>query len=379
MGNYLSTVSFADRLSSISSFDFSANDPEVLLNSYYEKINQLNTNFAQQQEANNAMIDQGVRDLGELAAGVARDNNITTKDPIADFFIKEIAIGAVQGRTKQKNAEKMEIQRRQLQEALESNLRKDMDEIRYQMLSENTQLRDRYLEAMAYEADKGKESYYISCYDYYDCFVEQIKSRYVYNSQSWYKPDCGMPKEEYSTTIKGDYADIAFRKLDLYRKYNNEMFMDATNIFLDASLAENKQNPKAYFLKAQLEKDITEKMFFYTLAVTIDPENTEYKRSLGDITNSYNEDFFTAIRNGNAEFISRSIERGFHLGREYNNRTAIETAIDYDKADILEMLINSIPEVKNAVAADGKGLLFHASAVDALEVVKKLNQYGIKS
>jgi len=96
MNNYLSTVSFSNRLSSISSFDFSTSDPEVLLSAYYEKINQLNANFAQQQEENNAMIDQGVRDLGELAANVARNNNITTKNPLADFLIKEVAIGTVQ-------------------------------------------------------------------------------------------------------------------------------------------------------------------------------------------------------------------------------------------------------------------------------------------
>ena len=377
MNNYLSTVTFSNRLSSISSFDFPTNDPEQLLSAYYDKINQLNANFAQQQEANNAMIDQGIRDLGELAADVARNNNITTKDPIADFFIKEIAIGTVQERSKQKNAEKMELQRSQLQANLESNLRKEMDVIRDQMLSENNQLRDRYLEAMAYEADNAKESYYSSCYDYYKCFVVQIGSRYSYNSQSWYKPDCLIPKEEYSTSIKNDYADIAFRKLNLYRKFNNEMFMDATKIFLDASLAENNQNPKAYFLKAQLEKDIIDKMFFATVAVTLDPSNNEYKTQLGEITNSFNDDFFTAIRNGNVDFISRSIEKELHLGREYNNRTAIETAIDFDKAEILVMFINSIPGEKDALAENGKGLLFHACAVDALEVVKTLISLGL--
>jgi len=377
MNNYLSTVSFSNRLSSISSINLSTNDPEVLLSTYYEKINQLNANFAQQQEANNAMIDQGIRDLGELAAGVARNNNITTKNPILDILIKETAISAIQQKTKQNNAEKMELQRSQLQAALESNLSKEMGEIRDQMLSENSQLRDKYLEAMAYEANNMKESYYASCYNYYDCFVAQIKSRYAYDSQSWYRPDCVIPKEEYSTSIKSDYVDVAIRKLNLYRKYNNEMFMDATNIFLDASLAENKQNPKAYFLKAQLEKDIINKMFFATVAVTLDPANNEYRTQLGEITNSFNDDFYTAIRNGNVDFISRSIEKELHLGREYNNRTAIETAIDFDKADILVMLINSIPEEKNGLAENGKGLLFHACAVDALEVVKTLVSMGL--
>lgn len=377
MNNYLSTVSFSNRLSSISSFDFSSNDPEVLLSAYYEKINQLNANFAQQQETNNAIIDQGVRGLGELAANVARNNNITTKNPILDFLIKETAIGAVQERTKQNNAEKMELQRSQLQAALESNLSKEMGVIRDQMLSDNSQLRDKYLEAMAYEADNSKESYYSSCYDYYDCFVEQIRSRYAYNSPSWYKPDCVIPKEEYSTSIKIDYVDVAIRKLNLYRKYNNEMFMDATNIFLEASLAENKQNPKAYFLKAQLEKDIIDKMFFATVAVTLDPANNMYRTQLGEITNSFNDNFFTAIRNGNVDFISRSIEKELHFGREYNNRTAIEAAIDFDKAEILVLLINSIPEEKNTLAENGKVLLFHACAVDALEVVKTLLSMGL--
>ena len=377
MNNYLSTVSFSNRLSSISSFDFSTSDPEVLLSAYYEKINQLNANFAQQQEENNAMIDQGVRDLGELAANVARNNNITTKNPLADFLIKEVAIGTVQERTKQKNAEKLEIQRSQVQASLESNLSKEMGEIRDQMLSENSQLRDRYLEAMAYEADNAKESYYGSCYDYYECFVEQIRSRYAYNSPSWYRTDCVIPKEEYSTSIKSEYVDIAFRKLNLYSKYNNEMFLNATNIFLDASLSENKQNPKAYFLKSQLEKDIIDKMFFATVAVTLDPANNEYRTQLGEITNSFNDDFFTAIRNGKVDFISRSIEKDLQLGREYNNRTAIETAIDYDKSEILIMLLNSIPEEKNAFDKNGKGLLFHACAVDALDVVKTLISLGL--
>jgi uncharacterized protein (TIGR02145 family) len=377
INTYIATANFSNRLSSVSSFDLPTENPEVLLSEYYEKIDQLNTNFVNQQEANNAMIDQSIRGLGELAADFARDNKITTKDPWADFFIKEIAIGAVQERTKQKNAENLELQRSELQRTLESNLSTKMAEIRDQMLSDNSQLRDKYLEAMAYEADNSKEAYYASCYDYYDCFVEQIKSEYSYNSSSWYKPNCKTPREDYSTSIKPDYTEVAFRKLDLYKKYNNEIFLDAVNIFLDAGLAENRQNPQAFFLKSQLEKDIIERMFYANLAVTFDPENNEYKSYLRGITNTFNLDFYTAIRNNNTEFISLSIEKGFHLGREHNGRTAIETAIDFDKADILEMLINSIPEEKNTLSKNGTDLLFHACAVDALEVVKKLISMGV--
>jgi uncharacterized protein (TIGR02145 family) len=378
MTTYIETATYSNRLSSVSSFDFSTNDPEVLLSEYYRKIDQLNQSYVQQQEANNAMIDRGIRGLGELAANIARENNITTKNIFADFLIKEIAIGTVQERTKQKNAEKLELQRRDLQSALESNLSNEMSSIRDQMLSENDQLKDKYFKAMAYEADYSKERYYASCYDYYGCFSDQIRTEYSYRSTSWYKPNCITPKEDFSMTeINGDYIDVAIRKLDLYRKYKNDIFIDAVNIFIDAGLSQNRQNPKAFFLKAQMEKEIINKLFFTQLAFSLDQGNNTYETELRSITDSFNEAFFTAIRNNDIEFISKSIEKGFQLGREKDGQTAIEAAIDNDRADILEMLINSTVEEKNSLAKNGNSLLFHACAVNALEVVKKLIELGL--
>jgi ankyrin repeat protein len=311
-------------------------------------------------------------------ADYARDNQITTKNALADFFIKEIAIGTVQEKAKQKNAEKLELQRNVLQADLESNLSTQMASVRDQMLSENSQLMDKYFEAMIYEANYSRETYYASCYEYYKCFTEQIRSDYSYRSTSWYKPNCITPRETYLTVRnENDYIDVAFRKLDLYRKYNDEKFVSGINLFLDAGLAENKQNPKAYFLKSQLEEDIINKMFFTQLAFTLDSGNASYKNELKTISNSFNDDFFLAIRNENIDFISRSIEKGFHLGREKNGRSAIEAAIDYDKAYILELLINSTVEEKNSLSKNGNSLLFHACAVDALEAVKKLISLGV--
>jgi ankyrin repeat protein len=378
MSTYLITATFSNRLSSVASFQLPTNDPEVLLGEYYRKIDQINASYLQQQVINNAMIDRGIRELGNLVAEYARDNRITTKNAFADLFIKEIAIGTVQEKVKQKNAEKLELQRSDLQATLESNLSSQMLTIRDQMLSDNSQLRDKYFEALVYEADYSKEKYYTSCYEYYKCFYEQIKSDYSYQSPSWYKPNCYTPRMDYSTSGNGrDYIDIAFRKLDLYRKYNNEIFIDGINIFLDAGLAENKQNPKAFLLKAQMEKDIINKMFFTQLALTLDPGNNEYESAHKEISSSFNDEFFLSIRNENVDFISKSIEKGFHLGREKDGQSAIETAIDFDKANILEMLINSTPEEKNTLSENGKGLLFHACAVDALEVVKKLISLGV--
>jgi uncharacterized protein (TIGR02145 family) len=378
MDTYFITATFSNRLSSIMSFDYTSNDPEVLLTKYYEKIDELNRNFIVQQNINNANIDASIRGLGEFAANVARNNNITTKSALGDFLIKEIVIGTAQERAKQKNEQNLEMQRRQLQETLEENLSTQMYDLKEQMLSENIEKRDQYFEAMAYEADFSKEAYYIKCYEYYNCFTKQIISEYSYKSESWYKPRCLSPRIEYSTSIGiRDYAEIADRKFELYHKYNNDVFLQATNIFLDASLAENKKNPRAYYLKAQIEKDIVDKMFFSTVAINLEPGNANYKNLNNEVSDAFNDSFFMAIRNEDIGFISRSIEYGFHLGREQDGKSSLEMAIELDKPVIVEMFINSIPDGKKNISTDGSILLFHACAVDALEVVKKLISIGV--
>lgn len=374
---YIASVTFSNRLSSISNFDFPAKDPEELLSEYYSKINEINTAFLNQQAANNAMIDAGIRGLGEIVAQAARNNNITTKDAFLDFAIKEIGINAVQNRVKQKNAQELELERRRLQEQLESNLSTQMSAIRDEILEENSRLRDSYLEAMAFEGDLSKEKYFTNCYDYYDCFSRQIRSEYSYNSSSWYKPRCSLPTVSYSSRIPNDYVDIAQRKLALYKKYNKEVLMEGVNLFLDAGLAENKQNPKAYFLKSQLETDIINKLFYLQVAITLDSQNQEYEEQFRSVSSSFNNRFFTAIKNDDQSFISKSIEKGFHLGREEGGISAIEKAIELDKAYILQMLVMNSSDNNNSFPESGKGLLFHACAVDALESVKRLISMGV--
>ena len=378
VNTYLLTSSFSNRLSSITSLEIPTNNPEVLLSQYYEKINDLNVSFLKQQEANNFMIDRSIRGLGEVVAGIAQQNKVTTKSALLDYIIKETVISAAQENAKEKNAAELERQRSELQNKLEAQLSDQMAVIRDEILSDNSKFKDQYLEAMVYEADNSKEKYYSSCYDYYDCFINQIHANYSYKSTTWCKPDCNTPQIDYSTSInKGDFVDVAFRKLDLYRKYKNDAFLKGINMFLDAGLSENKKNPKAYFLKAELENDVIEKLFFIHLALSLEPDNTDYKARLNEVDNLFTDDLFQAIRNDDINFVARSIEKGFHLGREKNGRSPIEFAIDYDKATILGMLIDGTPDIKNTLNEKGYGLLFYASAVDALEAVKRLISYGI--
>ena len=375
---YIETTIHKNRLNTISNLHFDIKSPDVLISEYHQRVRELDQQINSIITNNKARIDRDVRYVGESLAQIAKENNITTGNSDADWLIKEVFIGAAQENQKRKYEAKMEQIRYEAKVKLEQELKKKMDPIKKSVLKENNDLMNKYLKAAAYEVNQSKEQYFLDCYAFHKCFIKEVNEKYDYHNADWMNTGCRKPGIYYNSTLsKPDYCTVAFRKKDLYDKYGNKVFLEATNMFLEAGLAENNKNPRAYLLKTELEKDIIRKKFFIELAYRLDENNMQTIRARNYINERFTSEFFTAIRNGDVPFIDRSIKNGFHLGQIRKGETPIEAAIDYDQPVILQKFIQSIPDYQTFLKNNGYRLLFHAAAVDADGCISQLASLGV--
>ncbi len=370
---YLETNYHRNRLNSISNINYNTKSPEVLIADYHSRTRDLDQQINQITSTNKARIDRDIRYIGESLGQIAKKNNITTGDENADWIIKEVLISASQENQKRKYEAQMRQLRYEAKMELERTLRNKMEPIKKSVINENENLKDNYLKAAAFEVNPDKERYFFDCYKFHECFVKEVNKNYSYSNTNWLSPACNKPGVYYNSTLtKQDYITVAYRKKKLHDKFGDEVFMKATNMFLEAGLSENNKNPMAYMLKAELENDILKEKFYIELAYSLDKNNPKIRHTRDQINKRFTSIFFSSIRNGDLGFVEKSIQNKFQLGQTYSGETPVEAAIDSDQSIILKKLLQAIPDYRVFLSSNGYALVFHAAAVDASECVKTL-------
>jgi hypothetical protein len=375
---YYETTIHRNRLRNISSMNYNTTSPDVLIADYQNRLRTLNMQIMQITQTNKARIDRDMRYIGESVAQIARNNNITTGNANADWFIKELTIAAASENQKAKYEAELRRVQQEAQLELRRELKSKMDPIKESLIADNQKMYNDYLKAAAYEATEQKEKYFLECRKFHKCFIDEVNENYSIYNADWMNPKCAKPGIFYSTVLQNNnYAKIAFRKKELFDRYGNKEFLEATNLYLEAALAENNRDASAYFLKAQMEDDIILKKFYAMMANDLDKSDPNISSFTRKVNSRYTNDLFEAIRNGNYSFVSKSMKYKFHMGQTHKGQTPVEASIDADQSRIFKMILDDIDDRDEFLKSSGYALLFHAAAVNATSCLEQLSNFGV--
>jgi ankyrin repeat protein len=135
------------------------------------------------------------------------------------------------------------------------------------------------------------------------------------------------------------YLDAAKRKYHLYRTtMNYPEFLEASKMYAEAEISENRNNPEAYAFLGHISDDVVEKMAMSAFALYIDRGNTLYKKEFERARDKFGVELFAAIKAGNTEFIDKASSYNLLKGFSYQEKSPLMYAIEMDKKDMIDKL-----------------------------------------
>lgn len=135
------------------------------------------------------------------------------------------------------------------------------------------------------------------------------------------------------------YLNVAKRKYNLYKtKMPYPEFLEASKMYVEAEISENRSNPEAYSFLAQISDDVVEKMAMSAFALYLDRGNSQYKREFDGARAKFGEELFAAINSSNVKFIDKASSYNLLKGFSYKKRSPLMYAIELDKKDMIDKL-----------------------------------------
>jgi tetratricopeptide (TPR) repeat protein len=190
---------------------------------YNQRINEINTSYAQQSSYNTTAMEQAGTDIGTMIVKMS--------------LPKQIA--------KEKAAAK---------EKLESQKRRMLSKIKDKRIKEFKNNKNSYYKRAASEIDMSNEDYYLKMAEYYQCKMDKAESRFSINNTDWVDPDCKEVREKYSKT--SDTPTDKELYLASIRKFknSNKYYKSASKNFVEMAIKENPKVPNYYFHRAKFEE-----------------------------------------------------------------------------------------------------------------------------
>lgn len=135
------------------------------------------------------------------------------------------------------------------------------------------------------------------------------------------------------------YLDAAKRKYNLYRtSMNYPEFLEASKMYTEAEISENRNNPEAYAFLGHISEDVVEKMAMSAFALYLDRGNTLYKKEFERARDKFGEELFAAIKAGNTKVIEKASSYNLLKGFSHKGKSPLMYAIEMDKKDMIDKL-----------------------------------------
>jgi ankyrin repeat protein len=154
-----------------------------------------------------------------------------------------------------------------------------------------------------------------------------------------------QPAQTYTPPVRKNtngyqpYLDAAKRKYNLYRaSMPYPEFLEASKMYVEAEISENRSNPEAYAFLAHISDDAVEKMAMSAFALYLDRGNTLYKKEFDRAKDKFGEELFAAISSGNVKFIDKASSYNLLKGFSYKDKSPLMYAIELDKKDMIDKL-----------------------------------------
>lgn len=322
------------------------NDPEVLLQDYYKKMEQIKK------------LEQDFNEKGEQYAfetGMEIGNSINSGD--YGTAITQ-GLGILNAHLEAKEAErKIQEQKRALEQARESKMRGIYNDIR----NYNLKLKSEYVELAAFTESEIKEKFYSAMTDNLDCYLQTMRSSYSSSHTKWLKNNCLVPTEETDnskiTKNESHYFELAKRKFELFQKHKEIKFKMAAILYMTKTLEYNKK-AIYYHLLSEYYADIDILTSYQHALIAKHYDKNFYQGPKNDYFNSQiagaNKFAKVALKMNNKNTIDSIFNLGLNPFIEIDGFSIEQYAIGYDPN--WNDAIKENPTISNDSIENTKGL-----------------------
>lgn len=357
-------------LTTLSSYEF---NPDVLLNEYSSKSQELETTYNQKKED---VVLWAANYLQQVNSGI----DPYAKDAQLQKSLNEFASTlALNNRIKQIRKEE-----REKQEQLEKELEKRMTEIKNDVIDKLIKNKNNSYQSSLNVLDPQLESYYYKNYQYYDCMINSINRKFDHKSSDWLHPNCNSPSRpriyrDLSSNSKS-CLDAAKSKYKMSLRYNDKNFRRKSEQLVNSSLSYDNKNADAYYFKHEISVSPIDRYTYIKIANTLEPENTYIERSYNNEKESFTNWFFNAINSQNKGQINSVINNKFHLGLySKDGLSAIEYSIKVDNSYALDLLIDNEIDKEKTLQLNGYNYFFYSVLNDSQECFDYFIKNGFKA
>ncbi len=332
------------KLNPYTSINLPSTSPEELIRSYAYKMSELEAVCNNIRTEIDMRLDRDIDNFLKIAERALKELDIKYStgnaelDRLGKNWAKARAKKAIL-KTKEEDIAKAKREaERELKYEIESKLRP----VRDQMLRENKEWMEQSLYAAAYAPELAEEKKHLKEYEQYKCNYDYVDRNYSYQSTKWLKPPCGSSSafnyQDYSSD-DNDLAKIAIRKYELFKKYHEDIFKEATTIYLQQALGQNPKNADLLVLTYNLEEDVIEKYNAIMVAHLLDKKNMDIEYKYESYKKTFTSKLKSSIDYRDIDFINKSFEKGLIADIKIDNVSPLEYCIKTDNANMMDLLI----------------------------------------
>lgn len=153
---------------------------------------------------------------------------------------------------------------------------------------------------------------------------------------------------------------------------NLREFDVASQKLAEMALQKNPNHPLGLAFASIFEKDLIQKTEMTEKAYSYSPNDAEIKKMRNDNNAVFLKEYFAKIANGDAAFVQRAIAKKLGVGATYQEKDAMQCAIDNDQGEVLGLLLGAYPSYNL------QDLLFRSAEKNAANAAQTLIQKGAK-
>ena len=312
-----------------------SSNPEVLLADFNQKMTNIeNLEQSYMQESFNFGQQRGAELVNQINSGDhlgALTNAVNTISTFANMNKADRAI-----------AEKKEkLRKQQIQQ---------MSNVYWKAIEANDEMIDNYMKRAAYAEDIRDEEYNLSFVENLECYAKKMDANWSTTSTSWLNNTCAKPTKPDASIIQNlltdrdvQMKDIAQRKLKLYERTTESVFLDAAISYAAAAVNINPTAQNFYYL-GQLYRRNSMMLAYANLLAAKETDSSFFDDSKNEILNlvkkAAKKEVASAIQENNVDYIKSFLTVGLDRTILLNNRDLLTEVIRIDNPDAVQVILN---------------------------------------
>jgi len=347
VASFISTLEtpgiFERELKKIESIEMPSSSPDEMIRYYNEMKTAVDTDTQNLKISMERQLEQDLVNIANLAERELRKLNVKTSTGNAalDGLLKKTGLELSRKKIMQKKEQQIEERKAQYERDLKNELTKKLKPVRDGIISENENSKEQYLYAAAYATNFELQQNYLDYYNFHTCNIYYVKRNFSIEHTRWLNPGCTAPAGNITTTTNNDsFLELAKSKLKLYQKFNNKVFKEAADNFLNMAVGNGEDKGEYLKIKAGQSDNNLDKYFFSSAAQQFSGSEAQSTTEIKRLKQKVNKDIEIAILNNDVDYLAKASEKIALENVEIDRKPILAFSIEHNKSKALNYFLN---------------------------------------